>query len=77
MFFRASELNAGLTGFVSIGHYSAEQMKEELGLDHFEGRPWLELHHHLTLCFMAYSFLTLLRYQSKDKKILMTLSQGR
>jgi SRSO17 transposase len=45
-----------------------QQMKEELGLDHFEGRSWLRLHHHLTLCFMAYSFLILLKYQTKDKK---------
>nr|WP_166155409.1 transposase [Neochlamydia sp. AcF84]NGY94900.1 hypothetical protein [Neochlamydia sp. AcF84] len=45
-----------------------QQMKEELGLDHFEERSWLGLHHHLRLCFMAYSFLTLLKYQAKDKK---------
>jgi SRSO17 transposase len=34
-----------------------QQLKEELGLDHFEGRSWRGLHHHLTLCFMAYCFL--------------------
>lgn len=34
-----------------------QQLKEELGLDHFEGRSWNGLHHHITLCFMAYVFL--------------------
>jgi SRSO17 transposase len=38
-----------------------QQLKEELGLDHFEGRSWRGLHHHLTLCFLAYGFLQLLR----------------
>jgi SRSO17 transposase len=38
-----------------------QQLKEELGLDHFEGRSWLGLHHHILLCFMAYAFLILLR----------------
>lgn len=30
-------------------------------LDHFEGRSWISLHHHLTLCFMAYAFLLILQ----------------
>ena len=38
-----------------------QQLKEELGLDHFEGRSWRGLHHHMTLCFMAYVFLLLLK----------------
>jgi SRSO17 transposase len=37
-----------------------QQLKEELGLDHFEGRSWGGLHRHITLCFMAYGFLILL-----------------
>ena len=37
------------------------QMKEELGLDHFEGRSWLGWHHHVTLVMMAYSFAMLER----------------
>lgn len=36
-----------------------QHLKEELGLDHFEGRSWQGLHHHVTLCFMAYAFLVL------------------
>ncbi|BBI17617.1 Mobile element protein [Neochlamydia sp. S13] len=43
-------------------------MKEKLELGHFEGRPWLGLPHYLTLCFMTYSFLPLLKHQAKDKK---------
>jgi SRSO17 transposase len=34
-----------------------QQMKEELGLDHFEGRSWTGLHHHVLLTMMAYAFL--------------------
>ena len=33
------------------------EMKEELGLDHFEGRQWLGWHHHVTLVTLAYAFL--------------------
>jgi SRSO17 transposase len=38
-----------------------QQLKEELGLDHFEGRSWPGFHHHAALCFLAYGFLTLER----------------
>ena len=44
-----------------------QQLKEELGLDHFEGRSWRGLHHHLTLCFLAYAFLARLRLQTPKK----------
>lgn len=44
-----------------------QQMKEELGLDHFEGRSWRGLHHHLTLCFMAYGFLRLVQARKKSR----------
>jgi SRSO17 transposase len=33
------------------------ELKEELGLDHFEGRHWLGWHHHVTLVSMAFAFL--------------------
>jgi len=35
------------------------ELKEELGLDHFEGRHWLGWHHHVTLVTLAYAFLRL------------------
>jgi SRSO17 transposase len=44
-----------------------QHMKEELGLDHFEGRSWRGLHHHVTLCFMAYCFLALIRHRKKSQ----------
>src|SRR5262245_56023858 len=34
-----------------------EELKQELGLGHFEGRNWLGFHHHATLCLAAYGFL--------------------
>jgi SRSO17 transposase len=34
-----------------------EELKGELGLDHYEGRGWLGFHHHGALCFAAYAFL--------------------
>jgi SRSO17 transposase len=33
------------------------QLKEELGLDHFEGRSWTGLHRHALMTMMAYAFL--------------------
>ena len=37
------------------------QLKDELGLDHFEGRSWTGFHHHATMTFLAYGFLALER----------------
>jgi SRSO17 transposase len=48
---------------------SYQQLKEELGLAHFEGRSWPGLNHHLVLCFMAYCFLLLWR-RTKRKSML-------
>lgn len=33
------------------------ELKQELGLGHFEGRSWRGFHHHATLCIAAYGFL--------------------
>jgi SRSO17 transposase len=38
-----------------------QEMKQELGLDHFEGRTWRGFHHHATLCAVAHGFLALRR----------------
>ena len=35
------------------------ELKDELGLDHFEGRSWPGWYHHVTLASMAYAFLVL------------------
>jgi len=34
-----------------------QDLKQELGLDHFEGRSWRGFHHHASLCIAAYGFL--------------------
>ena len=34
-----------------------QDLKQEVGLDHFEGRRWRGFHHHATLCIAAYGFL--------------------
>ena len=34
-----------------------QQVKEELGLDHFEGRSWTGLHRHALMIMLAYAFL--------------------
>ena len=38
-----------------------QEMKQEIGLDHFEGRGWRGFHHHATLCAAAHGFLALRR----------------
>jgi SRSO17 transposase len=38
-----------------------QELKQEIGLDHFEGRTWRGLHHHATLCAVAHGFLALRR----------------
>jgi SRSO17 transposase len=43
-----------------------QQLKEELGLDHYEGRGWQGWHHHVTLVCLAYAFL--LRERQRHKK---------
>ena len=43
-----------------------EQLKGELGLDHFEGRSWPGFHHHVAMTFLAYGFLALERRRTQD-----------
>jgi SRSO17 transposase len=38
-----------------------QELKQEIGLDHFEGRTWRGFHHHTTLCSVAHAFLALRR----------------
>jgi SRSO17 transposase len=37
--------------------HSYRELKDELGLDHFEGRSWRGWHHHVVLVLSAYAFL--------------------
>jgi SRSO17 transposase len=43
------------------------EAKDELGLDHFEGRSWSGLHHHALLVMMALLFLQTLRLQRSTR----------
>ncbi len=45
-----------------------QQLKEELGLDHHEGRSWLGWHRHVLLAFLAYGYLTLIRLEQKKQQ---------
>jgi SRSO17 transposase len=45
-----------------------QQMKEELGLDHFEGRSWTGWHHHVTLVMLAHLFLRLEQQRRSSKR---------
>ena len=45
-----------------------QQMKEELGLDHFEGRSWQGLHRHALMTMIAYAFLQHRRLASRAGK---------
>jgi len=42
-----------------------EQLKQEVGLSHFEGRTWKGWHHHVTLCMMAFDFLVMESLRAK------------
>ena len=42
------------------------ELKQEVGLDHFEGRSWQGLYHHSTLCLVALLFLQWLRLSQPD-----------
>ncbi len=45
-----------------------QQLKEELGLDHFEGRSWTGLHRHALMTTMAFAFLQSCRLKAAGRK---------
>jgi SRSO17 transposase len=45
-----------------------QQLKEELGLDHFEGRSWAGLHRHALMTMIAYAFLQSRRLKATGRK---------
>jgi len=53
------------------------QSKEELGLDHFEGRSWRGLSHHVLLVLLAMLFLQVVRAQSFGGEQHVTLPRAR
>lgn len=45
-----------------------QQLKEELGLDHFEGRSWQGLHRHALMTMIAFAFLQARRLNAAGRK---------
>jgi SRSO17 transposase len=45
-----------------------QQLKEELGLDHFEGRSWTGLHRHCLMAMIAFAFLQSRRLKAAGRK---------
>ena len=45
-----------------------QQLKEELGLDHFEGRSWQGLHRHALMTMIAYAFLQHRRLKTANRE---------
>jgi len=64
--------SVGLRRFVRVARsrwrveLDYRELKEELGLDHYEGRHWLGWHHHVCLVTMAFLFLR--SEQARQKK---------
>ena len=54
-----------------------EELKEEFGLDQFEGRGWRGFHHHATLCIAAYGFLAAERARLSPPQPLAFLQAAR
>jgi SRSO17 transposase len=45
-----------------------QELKQEFGLSHYEGRGWQGFHHHATLCIAAYGFLVAQRLSHGGSK---------
>jgi SRSO17 transposase len=62
-----------------------QELKQELGLGHYEGRGWRGFHHHATLCIAAYAFLIAERARvppsaadsAADQRAVFAVSQNR
>ena len=52
-----------------------QRSKDDLGLDHFEGRSWRGFHHHLVLAAIAYLFILTVYLRTK-KKLLVSPGNG-
>ena len=53
-----------------------QELKGEIGLDHFEGRNWRGFHHHATLCAVAHGFLALRRALFPPEQSAMDVAAG-
>jgi SRSO17 transposase len=62
------ETLAALTKARRVCEQLHQRLKDEPGLDHFEGRSWRGLHHHALLCLLALAFLQHLRLGGKKRR---------
>lgn len=53
-----------------------QELKGELGLDHYEGRSWRGFHHHATLCAVAHGFLALQRQVFPPEDVHLDAADG-
>jgi len=53
-----------------------QELKGQVGLDHFEGRTWRGFHHHATLCAVAHGFLAIQRRLFPPKGLSLVPSHG-
>lgn len=44
-----------------------QELKQALGLGHYESRNWRDFHHHASLCMAAYGFLIMERLSGRKK----------
>jgi len=54
-----------------------QELKQELGLGHYEGRNWRDFHHHATLSIAAYGFLMRARLTGRAKNNSVVRSRER
>ena len=70
----------GLVRFAKIRWWieqGYQQLKDELGLDHYEGRTWQGWHHHVTLTMFAFGYLVLESlYRKKNFWTALAPSEG-
>ncbi|MFA0925347.1 transposase, partial [Xanthomonas fragariae] len=45
-----------------------QDLKQEFGLDHYQGRGWRGFHHHARLCIAAYGYLVAERLRGAHQK---------
>jgi SRSO17 transposase len=53
-----------------------QEMKGEIGLDHYEGRSWRGFHHHAKLCAVAHGFLAIQRQLFPPENTHMDTADG-
>jgi SRSO17 transposase len=54
-----------------------QELKDEIGIDHYEGRGWRGFHHHGVLCIAAYAFLAAERARLSPPQPLAFLKAAR